>query len=123
MAKRATKTAPFKQRKRHPAERHFIVKLRSYEGDDTACYLLGADPMWIVVSVSDADGGAVIDYGYRSLEEARAAWPNAIPPPDRRPSAPRLDVARPVFSEPWFQDAWRKMKAALAPSNPPRPPW
>lgn len=82
-----------------------------FEGDDTACYLLGADPMWIVLSASPTRGASVIDYGYRSVEEAREAWPDAVAPaPDLRGRSRSVDCSRPVFSEPWFQDFWRKLK-------------
>jgi hypothetical protein len=90
------------------------VQLDTFEGEDTACYLLGADPMWIVVSASATGGAAVVDRGYRSVKEARDAWPEAIPPPpERRVPSRSVDCYRPVFSEPWFQDFWKKLKKTL----------
>jgi hypothetical protein len=113
MAKQ-TKPSRTKVRKRRTRARHYIVRLDTFEGEDTACYLLGADPMWIVMAASPAEGASIVDCGYRSLEEAREAWPEAVLPPRSRRSGPRLlDAYRPVFSEPWFQEFWKRMKRVL----------
>jgi len=115
MAKRAAKPAPSKPRKRPARNRYYIVRLETFEGDDTACYLLGADPMWIVMSASPTGGAAVVDYGYRSLKEAQEAWPEAVAPaPGLRAHSRTVDCHRPVFSEPWFQDFWKKLKRTQA---------
>jgi hypothetical protein len=114
MAKRAKSPPPSKPGTRRPRSRYYIVKLETFEGDDTACYLLGADPMWIVMSASPSVGATIVDYGYRSVKEAQEAWPEAVAPvPEARPSSGAFDCYRPVFSEPWFQDFWKKLKKTL----------
>lgn len=124
MAKRASKAvASRKPGKRRPRARYYLVELATFESEDTACYLLGADPMWIVVSASPSAGAGIIDSGYRSLEEAQEAWPEAVAPAPalrRRGGHPRSGWNRipPVFSEPWFQALWKK--AGKASAHPPR---
>jgi hypothetical protein len=113
MAKRAMKPPPSRARVRRvrARTRHFIVELSTFEGEYTACYLLGAEPMWIVISASPTAGASIVDWGYPSLKEAREAWPEAVAPaPERRPASRFIDAYRPVFSEPWFQDFWKKLK-------------
>jgi hypothetical protein len=119
MAKRAkrsprSKPAP-KPAQRRRGARHYIVRLDTYEGADTALYLLGADPMWIVISASPTGGAAVVDCGYRSVKEAREAWPEAVAPrpEDNQPERDPYGF-RPVFSEPWFQEFWKKLKEQQA---------
>lgn len=61
-------------------QRHFIVKIESFDGRDTFVHCGSGeeqDYLFAVVSV-DADGRAeVVDSAYRSYEEAAAAWPEA----------------------------------------------
>ena len=55
----------------------YIVKIESYEGDDTFlnCGDDTQDFLFCVVS-GEADGHAeIIDNGYRTYEEASKAWP------------------------------------------------
>jgi hypothetical protein len=122
MAKRAKKAAPSKPRTRRVRPRYLIVELATFEGEDTACYVLGADPMWIVISASSAAGAAIVDCGYRSLEEARQAWPEAIPPvapPQQGGKSARFGWNRipAVVLEPWFQELWKRVRAPTAPST------
>jgi hypothetical protein len=117
MAKRVRKSAPATPRARPSGARYYIVKLATFEGEDTAFYLLGADPMWIVISVRPGTGASIVDCGYRSLADARKAWPEALSPgAERRPRDRRArlgwDRVPPVFAEPWFQEFWRKAKRA-----------
>jgi hypothetical protein len=60
-------------RSRTKRNRYIAVAVDSYEGDDT---WLQADPrpMFVVVAVQGTRT-AVVDYGYRSLRELKAAWP------------------------------------------------
>ncbi len=60
-------------------QRHFIVKIESFDGRDTFvhCGSGEQDYLFAVVSV-DADGRAeIVDSAYRSFEEAAATWPEA----------------------------------------------
>lgn len=116
MPKRAKKAAPSKPRARRSEVRYYVVKLATFEGEDTAFYLLGADPMWIVITAGPT-GASIVDCGYRSLEEAREAWPEAVAPVSRRRPRDRRvrlgwDRVPPVFTEPWFQEFWKKAKRA-----------
>jgi len=65
-----------------PPRAYFIVRIQSYEGDDSAlaCVVDGqpAEAMYAVVVVADGRA-AVVDYGYPSLSDAGAAWPEAAP--------------------------------------------
>lgn len=58
-----------------------IVKLESFEGKDTflRCGDETRDYLFTVIAI-DPDGTAeVVDSGYRSFNEAAAAWPEARP--------------------------------------------
>jgi len=112
MAKRAKRSPRPARRRSRP--RYYIVQLDTFEGEDTAFYLLGADPMWIVISASPTGGAAVVDCGYRSVTEAKEAWPEAVAPPEPRAPPRTIDCYRPLFSEPFFQDFWKQLKKAQA---------
>lgn len=59
--------------------RHVIVKIESFEGEDThlRCGTEDQDFLFAVLSI-DAQGNAeIIDSGYHSYEEAAASWPGA----------------------------------------------
>jgi len=58
-----------------------VVKIESYEGDDT--YMRCGDErqnyLYAIVSI-DSDGNAeIIDSSYRTLEEAVKTWPEVAP--------------------------------------------
>jgi hypothetical protein len=57
-----------------------IVKLEPFEGDDTAVRLEGTrDGFLYCVVRPEEDGPAeIVDTGYRSYAEAKAAWPEAL---------------------------------------------
>lgn len=119
MAKRAEKPRPSTARTRRSKARQYLIELSTFEGEDTACYLLGVDPMWIVISASPTAGASIVDFGYRSLKEAQEAWPEAVAPgPEMCGADPRVrsgwNRIPPVFSEPWFQAAWKKAKRSRA---------
>ena len=64
-------------------QRQFIVKLESFDGDDTyvRCGDDQQDYLFCVINV-DAEGHAeVVDSGYRSFDEAAKAWPDATGTP------------------------------------------
>ncbi len=67
---------------------HYIVQLVPYEGEDTALWVEGGDTLFCIVTVSE-EGAAIVDNGYRSVEEAKAAWPEAKEPSSVVPSQPR----------------------------------
>jgi hypothetical protein len=60
-------------------ERTFIVKIESFEGDDT--YVRCGDDrqnyLFCVVSVDPNGHAEIVDSGYRSFSEAAEAWPDA----------------------------------------------
>lgn len=63
------------------ANRHFIVRIESYEGRDThiSCGDDQHDYLY-VVGCLDAEGNAeIVDCGYRTFDEAAQAWPEARP--------------------------------------------
>lgn len=62
---------------------NYIIEISRLDGDDTKI-ILEADGtqrkfLFAVVAV-DRKGAGIIDIGYRTVAEARAAWPDAIPP-------------------------------------------
>lgn len=61
--------------------KHFILRLESYEGDDTfiRCGSDDQDFMFCIAHV-DVDGLELVDNGYRTIAEAQEAWPEAIAP-------------------------------------------
>lgn len=71
----------------------YIVELERMEGEETTIHLAsGGEPvprLWCVVSAGPR-GAAIVDQGYRTLAEARVAWPEAIPP---SPAALTRDAA------------------------------
>jgi hypothetical protein len=64
---------------------YYVVRLDSYFGQQTALSCLDVvgdgcterDCQFCVVLVQ-RDGAEVVDYGYRSIKEAKQAWPGAI---------------------------------------------
>ena len=66
----------------------YVVQLVPYEGEDTALCVEGGDTLFCIVEVTE-QGAAVLDHGYRTIEEALHAWPEAKPPPASAVVAPR----------------------------------
>ena len=66
------------------ADKHMIVKLESYDGDDTHfhCGDDYQDFLYCIVTMDEQRNAEIIDNGYRSYSEAATSWPEA------RPSAP-----------------------------------
>lgn len=66
---------------------YYVVRLDSYFGQETAMNCMDVageqcterDFLFCVIRVG-RDGAEVSDYGYRTIEEARHAWPEAIRP-------------------------------------------
>ncbi len=65
---------------------YYVLQVGSYEGDSTARTQLGwsgedestpVAALYAIVKV-DTGGASIVDDGYRSREEARAAWPEAL---------------------------------------------
>lgn len=65
------------------AHKKYILALESLDGEDCTIYLeadgVSTDSLFCIISVGP-DGAGIIDSGYRSLSEARAAWPEAVVP-------------------------------------------
>lgn len=59
--------------------RHFILKIESFEGDDTyvRCGDDQQDYLFCVISIGDDGQAEIVDSGYRSINEAAEAWPEA----------------------------------------------
>ncbi len=58
-----------------------VIKIESYEGDDTfvRCGDEQQDHLFAIVSI-DPDGNAeIVDSSYRTMQEALEAWPEAGP--------------------------------------------
>ena len=60
-------------------QNQFIVKIESFEGDDTyvRCGDDRQDYLFCVVTVDAEDHAEIVDSGYRSFDEAAKAWPEA----------------------------------------------
>jgi hypothetical protein len=63
--------------------KYYILALERLDGEDTMIYLeadgVATGSLFCVVSIGP-HGAGIIDNGYRSLSEVRAAWPEAIVP-------------------------------------------
>jgi hypothetical protein len=63
--------------------KNYIVEFNSLAGDDTTIYLEAdgesVNHLFAVISIAER-GACVVDNCYRSIAEAQAAWPDAIPP-------------------------------------------
>jgi hypothetical protein len=62
----------------------YIVELNGFEGSEVSVFIHGSDgeplsALYAVVLV-DLQGASIVDSGYRSVAEAKAAWPEAKEP-------------------------------------------
>lgn len=61
----------------------YIVEVGKVQGDDTIIYLESdgepVDYLFAIISIAER-GACVVDTCYRSVAEAQAAWPEAVPP-------------------------------------------
>jgi hypothetical protein len=63
----------------------YILEIEGFEGETVSVYVSGrgdddsTDAVYCIVAVSE-HGASIVDSGYSSIDEARAAWPEAIPP-------------------------------------------
>lgn len=62
----------------------YIVEVNGFDGSDVSVFIRGADgePLsacYAIVLV-DVQGASIVDSGYRSVTEAKAAWPEAKEP-------------------------------------------
>jgi hypothetical protein len=61
----------------------YIVEISNVFGDDTTIYLESngepVESFYAVIGIAER-GACVLDTCYRSVAEAQAAWPEAIPP-------------------------------------------
>jgi hypothetical protein len=59
----------------------FILRIDAYDGDTTSVTLFNegeaVDTLFVVVGITPG-GAGILDSGYRSFAEAKAAWPEAI---------------------------------------------
>jgi hypothetical protein len=62
---------------------NYIVEIGKVDGEDTTIYLEAngesVDYLFAVISIAER-GACVVDTCYRSVAEAQASWPEAIPP-------------------------------------------
>jgi hypothetical protein len=75
--------------------RYVILKIESYEGDDTfvRCGNNQQDFLFAVVMIGETGTAEIIDGGYRSHQEALKAWPeSALSLPPENSSSVRSDV-------------------------------
>jgi len=58
---------------------YYIVEIECFDGGDTSLWVdTPTGVMYVVIAIGDDDTAEVVDYGYRSREEAAKAWPDAI---------------------------------------------
>ena len=71
-------------------EQRFIVKIESFEGDDThvRCGDDQQDYLFCVVYVDAGGHAEIVDSGYRSFDEAAEAWPDVADGSAKPKSAP-----------------------------------
>lgn len=94
----------------------FLLPIETFEGEEVACYVAGAEAMWIAIEAGPRRGAQLLDAGYPSLAAARRAWPEAVVPAGRRRTQPRRRTGRGrdgvIFDEPWLRALWREAKRA-----------
>jgi hypothetical protein len=59
----------------------FVIRIESYEGGDTflRCGNGDQDFLFAIAAVTGTGGLEIMDYGYRTADEAIKAWPDAKP--------------------------------------------
>ena len=76
-------------------KKYYILALESLDGEDCMIYLeadgVATEFLFCVVLIGP-EGAEIIDSGYRSLNEARSAWPEAVVP-RASTMAPRVGAA------------------------------
>lgn len=62
----------------------YIVEINGLEGSEVSVFIQDADgeplPAHYAIVLVDAQGASIVDSGYRSIAEAKAAWPEAREP-------------------------------------------
>ena len=74
-------------------KKYTILRIKSFTGDDTfiRCGTTEQDFLFAILTLDDLDKAEIIDGGYRSYEEAVAAWPEAASSPvSEKPKGKRL---------------------------------
>ena len=58
-------------------KKYFILKLDSYEGDESSLTVDagGADSMYVVLNV-EGQSAEIVDWGYSTVDDLLAAWDN-----------------------------------------------
>ena len=58
-------------------QKHYILKLDSYEGDGSSLTVNagGADSMYVVLNV-EGQSAEIVDWGYSTVDDLLAAWDN-----------------------------------------------
>ena len=79
---------------RREAQR-YIVEINGFDGSEVSVSVRTADgeslsALYAIVLV-DAEGASIIDSGYRSVVEAKAAWPEAKEPGGNHLTPPAAD--------------------------------
>jgi hypothetical protein len=62
----------------------YIVEINGFEGSEVSVFIQDVDgeplPALYAIVLVDAQGASIVDSGYRSVAEAKAAWPEAREP-------------------------------------------
>ena len=58
-------------------KKHYILKIDSYDGDESSLMVNanGSDAMYVVLVV-EGQSAEIIDWGYSTVDDLRAAWDN-----------------------------------------------
>ena len=68
----------------HRRAQRYIVEIDAFEGSVVSVLVLGSDgeplPAHYAIVLVDGQGASIVDSGYRSVAEAKAAWPEAKEP-------------------------------------------
>jgi hypothetical protein len=68
----------------HKRAQHYIVEINQFEGSEVSVSIQDADgerlPAHYAIVLVDGQGASIVDSGYRSIAEAKAAWPDAREP-------------------------------------------
>ena len=68
----------------HKRAQHYIVEINGFDGSEVSVFIQNADgealPAHYAIVLVDGQGASIVDSGYRSVAEAKAAWPEAMEP-------------------------------------------
>lgn len=82
--------------------KHYIIGIEPLDGEDTTITTEASGESGVTIYAvisADSTGASIVDNGYRSIAEARIAWPDAIAPNPAQHMTPREAEKQAVLGE------------------------